>query len=307
MKLGFNLPQVGPAAGIDGIQQVAQRAEELGFDSVWVTDRVLFPLDPQSGYGGFAGNPIPEPYKIVIDPVLALTYAAAITNRVRLGASALVAPYYTPILLARSLTSLDVLSNGRLEVAFGQGWSKDESDAAGVSMGDRGKRAEDTIAALLAIWSSDEVEYQGNTFNIPRSIILPKPVQKPHPPIYVAGFSPKAIGRAVRLADGWNPVGNPPPEAWEQVRDSARAAGKPDFKLIVRANLHITDAPITENRWPFTGSLEQIQGDFQAAEALGAETVFVDPTFSPHGASVEGFLEVMEMIPTLTNRAAVNR
>ncbi len=103
---------------------MAKQAETLGYDSLWVTDRVLYPLEPQTGYGGRAGNPIPTPYQIVLDPLEALTFAAAYTTRVSLGTSVLIMGYYNPVLLARQLTTRDIVSNGRLKVGFGHGWLK---------------------------------------------------------------------------------------------------------------------------------------------------------------------------------------
>src|SRR6266568_2511091 len=209
MKLGFNLPQVGPAVGRDAIIAVAKRAEELGYDSLWVTERVLWPLEPQTGYGGRADGAIPTPYQTVLDPIESLTFAAAYTSRVSLGTSVLVFGYYNPVLLARRLTTLDIFSNGRLKVGFGQGWSKDEFDAAGRSMKDRAEVADEFLEVLHAIWTQDPVEYKGKHFQIPKSIINPKPVQKPHPPIYLAAFSPRALKRIATLGDGWNPVAIP--------------------------------------------------------------------------------------------------
>ena len=110
MRLGFNLPQIGPAANPEAMVQVAQRAEELGYDSVWVTDRVLYPIEPQSAYPANPDGSLPEVYKIAFDPLESLTYVAGLTRRVALGTSILVMHYYNPVMLARRLTTLDVLS-----------------------------------------------------------------------------------------------------------------------------------------------------------------------------------------------------
>ena len=126
MKLGFNLPQLGPAATPEAMVRAAKRAEELGYDSLWVTDRVLFPVEPQTPYMGSPDGSLPEAYKIVLDPLESLTYVAAHTTRIALGTSILDLPYYNPVMLARRLTTLDVLSGGRLRLGLGLGWSKDE-------------------------------------------------------------------------------------------------------------------------------------------------------------------------------------
>jgi probable F420-dependent oxidoreductase len=301
MKLGFNLPQVGDAASRDGIIAVAKRAEELGYDSVWVTDRVLYPLEPQSGYGGSPNAPIPTPYQIVLDPLEALTFASAFTSRVSLGTSVLIFGYYNPVLLARRLTTLDVLSNGRLKVGFGQGWSKDEFDATNGSMHQRAEVADEFVEVLHTIWTQDTVEHHGKHFQVPKSIIKPKPVQKPHPPIYMAAFSPGAMKRTATWAQGWNPVGVPlsqVPAMLQMIQGMAKEAGRnPDeIKVLYRANINLLPQPLGDDRWAFSGSLDQIRSDIQLAESVGIDELFFDPTFSEAGTTVQGFLDLMQTI-----------
>jgi probable F420-dependent oxidoreductase len=301
MKLGFNLPQVGPAVGRDAVIAVAKRAEELGYDSLWVTDRVLWALEPQSGYGGQPGTPVPTPYQTVLDPIESLTFAAAFTSRISLGTSVLIFGYYNPVLLARRLTTLDIFSNGRLKVGFGQGWSKDEFDATNRSMKDRAKVADEFLEVLHAIWTQDPVEYKGKHFQIPRSIINPKPVQKPHPPIYTAAFSPGAMKRLATMADGWNPVGVPLNQLQpmlQGIKGMAKEAGRnPDeIKVLYRANINLLSEPLGPDRWAFSGTLDQIKGDIKEAEANGVDELFFDPTFSEAGTSVQGFLDLMRKI-----------
>ena len=304
MKLGFNLPQIGRAASPDAIVSVAKRAEELGYDSLWVTERLLYPVEPQTPYMGSPDGSLPEAYKIVIDPLHALTLAAAHTSRIRLGTSILDMPYYNPVLLARSLTSVDVISNGRLLVGFGQGWSKDEHDAVGVSMKNRGARADEFVQVLKAIWTTDPVEFKGAFFQIPKSFIQPKPVQKPHPPIYLAAYSPGGMKRVATMADGWLPAGTPidaTTQMMEGMRGMASQAGRnpDDIKLVIRANLVITGEPLGDDRWIFSGSQDQIKSDIQATRDIGTDELHFDPSFSPDGTSAEGFLKGMEQIKQL--------
>ena len=301
MRLGFNIPNLGPSASPENIVKVAQRAEALGYDTVWVTERLLWPTNPQTPYAGTPDGSLPEAYKIQLDPLDALTYAAAHTSRVGLGTSVLDMPYYNPVMLARSLTTLDVLSGGRVRVGLGQGWSRDEFDATGASMKTRSSRADEFLEVLHAIWKTDPVEFAGRHFRVPKSIIQPKPVQKPHPPIYLAAFSPRALKRAATLGDGWNPVAIPADamkQMWEGVKGMAKEAGRDpnELEMVVRANLGITSEPITLNRFIFTGSLDQIRGDIQACREIGASEVHFDPLFSPEGASVDGFLKVAEQM-----------
>jgi len=205
MKIGFALGNIGPIATAEAISKTAQRAEALGYDSVWTVERLLWPVKPQTPYAGSPDGSLPEQYKHVLDPLEALTFAAAHTNKLALGTSVLDIPYYNPVMLARRLTTLDVLSNGRLRVGLGLGWSKDEMDAAGADMKQRGARADEFLRVLKAIWTTDPVEFRGQFFQVPKSYITPKPVQKPHPPIYLAAFAPPALKRVATLADGWNP------------------------------------------------------------------------------------------------------
>ena len=134
MRIGFALPQVGSAVGPETLVTAAQRAEDLGFDSLWVLDRILWPTNPRAPYPIGDGS-LPVKYKSVLDPLETLTFVAAHTRRIALGTSVLNLPWYNPVLLARQLTTLDVLSAGRLQIGFGIGWSPDEYEAADTPVG----------------------------------------------------------------------------------------------------------------------------------------------------------------------------
>ena len=233
-----------------------------------------------------------------------LTFAAAHTNRIALGTSVLDIPFYNPVVLARRLTTLDVLSGGRLRVGFGLGWSKDESDAVGGSMKGRGQRAGEFIKVLKAIWTTDPAEFHGRYFQLPKSIIQPKPVQKPHPPIYLAGFAPNALKRTAELANGWMPVGVPVDglkSTAEQLRSMAQSAGRnpADLKLVVRYNLSITSEPLGSDRGFFYGSLKQIEDDIKAVKMFGPDELILDVTFSPDSQTERDFLNNLERIRKL--------
>jgi alkanesulfonate monooxygenase SsuD/methylene tetrahydromethanopterin reductase-like flavin-dependent oxidoreductase (luciferase family) len=130
VKIGFALPNIGPVATADAVVKVAQRAEALGYDSLWTIERLLWPVKPQTPYAITADGSLPDVYKYVLDPLDTLTFAAAHTRTIALGPSVLDIPYYNPVTLARRLTTIDFLSNGRLRVGLGLGWSKDEMDAS---------------------------------------------------------------------------------------------------------------------------------------------------------------------------------
>ena len=288
MRLGFNLPQIGPVAGAEAIVTVATAAEDMGFDTLWVADRLL-------------PGALPEVYHNVIDPVGTLTFAAARTTRVGLGTSILNLPWYNPALLARQLTALDVLSNGRLRVGFGVGWMEDEFKAVGIPMRDRGKRTDEALEVLKAIWTTDPVEFHGTYYTIPKSVIRPKPVQKPHPPIYLAGSTPRAMARVARHGDGWIPVAPPIDEmaqGFAAIKSMAHDAGRdPDrLELSVRANVIVTDSPLGDDRMVYTGSPDQIAADIAAARDVGASELAFDPTFDPAVQSVADFTDRMKLL-----------
>ena len=304
MRIGFGLPHSGTTASPDNIVQVAQKAEGLGYDSVWVYERFLFPVNPQVPYIATPDGSYPEAFKTVLDPLETLTYVAANTTRVALGTSVLDMPYYNPVMLARRLTTLDVLSRGRLRVGLGLGWCKDEFDAVGRPMKGLGKFADEFIGVLKAIWTTDPVEFHGDLFTVPKSIIQPKPVQKPHPPIYLAAFSPGGLKRAATVANGWNPVAVPvdgmrqmSEALWNMAREAGRDPAK--VEVVVRANFTLTKEPLGDQRLIFYGSRDEIKADIEATRELGATEILFDPKFSPVGESMDGFLSTMAVIREL--------
>ncbi|HET9476555.1 MAG TPA: LLM class F420-dependent oxidoreductase [Dehalococcoidia bacterium] len=304
MKLGIHIPNIGPVAGPEGITKVAQKAEELGYETIWTTERVLFPVNPLTGYGGMEGVPLPEAFKQQLDPLDTLVYAAAVTKRVKLGTSVLVFPYYNPVMLARRITTLDVLSGGRAVVGLGLGWSPEEFEAAGVPMKGRGARADEAIQLMKTIWSQDPAEFSGKYYKLAKSIVQPKPVQKPHPPIYMAAYTPGAMKRVATMADAWLPVGVPlegMQQMWEGIKSMAREAGRnPDaLKLVVRANVAVLPEAQGEGRYMFAGSKDEVKADIQATKDLGAHEIEFDPSTGPQGETLQGFIDAVELMREL--------
>lgn len=302
MKIGFALPNIGPVATAEAVGKVAQRAEALGYNSLWTIERLLWTVKPQTPYPASPDGLLPEPYKYILDPLDTLTYAAALTKTITLGTSVLDIPYHNPVTLARRLTTIDFLSNGRLRVGMGLGWSKDEMDATGANMKQRGAMADEFLQALKAIWTTNPVEFHGKFYQIPKSYINRKPVQTPHPPIYLAAFAPAAMKRLATMADGWNPVAIPVDgmaQMFAAVKQMAKEAGHDPASLamIVRANLEITDKPLGDKRMIFTGTIEQIKEDIAGSKRIGANELFFDPTFQ--AKSLEEWLALMEQLRKL--------
>jgi probable F420-dependent oxidoreductase len=299
MKIGFALPNIGPVGTTDGVSQVARRAETLGYESLWTIERLLWPVKPQTPYPATRDGLLPEAYKYILDPLDTLTFAAAQTKTIALGTSVLDLPYYNPVLLARRLTTIDRLSNGRLRVGLGLGWSKDEMDATGANMQERGARADEFLRVLKAIWTTNPTEFHGTFYHVPKSYIDHKPVQKPHPPIYMAAFAPAALKRVANMADGWNPVAvsaDAMVQMFSSIKKMAEEAGRDpsSLQMIVRANIEISEKPLPKERMIFAGTFEQIHEDVTACKRIGAHELFFDPTFYEGAQTLEDWITLME-------------
>ena len=201
--LGFAVPQFGESAHLDvgELARFASTAEQLGADSLWVGDRLLAAVHPTVGYAGT--DTIPEQFRTSLDPFIALTVAATVTTKARLGSSVFVAPWYPPAQLDRQLTSIDVISGGRLLPGFGIGWSPEEYQAAGAPFIRRGAQLDELLDALDALWTTNPAQHTGTRWSIPESWVELKPVQRPRPPIYLGAFTPPGLKRVGTRADGW--------------------------------------------------------------------------------------------------------
>jgi len=182
----------------DAISEIARAAEDAGFTSVFVTDHP-YPEDQWLATGGHHA----------LDPFVALSFAAAATSTIRLFTNLCVVPYRNPFLVAKSAVSLDVLSGGRLTLGVGAGYLVPEFDALGVDFDERNELLDEGVVAIKRAWSESGLELRGRHFTVDGHTMLPRPIQTPHPPIWVGGNSKRAIRRAVDLADGWLPMPNP--------------------------------------------------------------------------------------------------
>jgi probable F420-dependent oxidoreductase len=288
LRLGFGLPVSGTWSTPDTMVRFARRAEELGYSSLWSFQRLLNPADGHYG----------EAYRSVHDPLVTLAYAAAVTSRIRLGTAVVNAPFTAPIVLAKQVTTLDILSGGRVDLGLGLGWSPEEFKAVGVPYERRGARVEEYIACLRAIWRDNPVSFDGTFYDLPPVRVDPRPVQPPGPPILMGGAADVALRRAGRVADGWisasrhdlTRIG----EAVATVRGAAEEAGRDPaaLRFVVRGVVHLDEERPDEagNRRRLTGTAGQIKGDLETLHGQGITDVFLDLNFNPRVGSPDADL-----------------
>jgi probable F420-dependent oxidoreductase len=185
------------------VVDVARELEKRGFESLWVPEHTHIPASRKSPY--FGGAELPKEYSHTLDPFVALTAAAAVTERIRLGTGISLIIERDTIATAKSAASLDLVSNGRFEFGLGGGWNREEAEHHGVDWPTRFKRLEEQIEALKLIWTEEEAEYHGQFVDFDPIWSWPKPVQEPHPPILIGGETIHTLRRIVKLADGWIP------------------------------------------------------------------------------------------------------
>ena len=304
MKAGILLPQVGKNATREDTLYTAKQAEKEGLDSVWVFERLLWPLKPQTPYVATPDGSLPIEYQNVLDPLEMLTFIAGNTERISLGTCLIDMLFHNPVVLARRFATLDVLSHGRVIAGLGIGWSKDEYDVSGIPYKHRGARADEFLQVLKRIWTDDVVEFKGQFYNIPTSRIGPKPMQKPYPPILLGGFSPKTFSRIVNYADGWLPIaGFGPLEQLEQaingLREGARKANRDpsQIRVVVLTYPNLLESAQSspsrqQQRLPMSGTINQMGSDIQQIKAMGVEHIIFGYAFSSVGKDVKKMVDM---------------
>jgi len=227
MDIGCHLPTQGPLATGEALTTFAREADRRGIASLWVSDHVIFPRTATGSYpGGRFPHPPDKPY---LEPVVALAAAAVCTTRARLGASVFILGHRHPVVMAKMLTSIDALSNGRLICGVGVGWWKEELEILGVPFNRRGRQADEILKVFTTLWSDTHPSFEGEFFRFRDIGFAPKPVQKPRPPIWVGGDSPGAFRRVATLGDGWHATSKTPAEfreALPRLRAAADKAGR---------------------------------------------------------------------------------
>lgn len=300
MQFGISIPHLGGLASPESVSKVAYEAEAMGYDSVWVSDHVIV---PQAYVDRFGSD--------IYDPLAVLGYLAAHTTKIKLGTSTLILPYRNPIFLAKAASTLDVLSNGRLILGVGSGWLREEFEALAVSFEDRGAITDETIAILKELWTSDNPNFRGRFWSFSDIVFGPKPVSKPHLPLWVAGSSPRSakvanprsIRRAVEFGDAWHPfqptlkdlsVGK------ELIRVYSEKQGRDPQELIiaVRHPLKMWDGVGKRHeKHPMLGTADQIAKSIEDYQRAGTSYFVLDHFFGiPElsGETVDSMLVTMD-------------
>jgi probable F420-dependent oxidoreductase len=267
VRIGSHLPQYGRVSGPEAIRRAAQHADALGFADIWVSDHVLHP----------AAQTYPSPH--LYDPLMTLAWGAAAAPNVGLGTSVLVLPQHNPLALANALASLDSLSDGRLTVAAGVGWSKAEFEALGWAFENRGSRMDEILAVLRVCWTEDPASFHGEHYAFEDIRVLPKPAHEIR--IWIGGASPRAYRRAIEHGDGFQLIGMTPEEAVGPIRRLRAHRPDPGFVISLRTG------------WdPLGMEPDRIQRELDEYAAAGIEHV----VSAPWRTNLDDWLRAMELL-----------
>jgi probable F420-dependent oxidoreductase len=301
MRVGLSLPQLGPHVDARAVRGFAERAEELGYGSLFVQQHLFFPHVVESGYSARPGLAVPEAYRSVLSPMETLAAVAGWTSQIVLGTSILVAGYHRPVDLAQRISTLDLLSGGRTVFGFSVGWSDEEHAQYDVDPRTRGRRAGELIDAMKACWGADPVSYEGEFFSIPTADVDPKPVQRPHPPLMSGMRSQVGLKRTAEQFDWWNPASGTLEQHLETMDRLAamRPAGLAPLQMCW--NL-FTDPPVVvANLRPL--SVDELCEEVAAAAAAGVDAVSIDANFDPGIRSADDWLAVPDRLAPVLEAA----
>ena len=291
MKYGFALSGRGPLAEPDALSAIARKGDELGFEWLLTGDHIVVPDSIDSTYPYTEGGEFPGSASgMAMEQLTVLSFLAGQTRRIRLVTSVMIVPHRNPLVAAKALSTLDVLSKGRLVVGIGAGWMREEFEALGLPpFEERGAVTDEYIRAFKELWSSDKPTFDGKYVSFSDITFLPKPVQQPHLPVWVGGESRAAIRRAGQVGDAWYPIGSNPqfpmgdPEAlaagMRRLAAQAERAGRDPSQVETVFRTHdyrLEPAGISRDRPYFAGSVEQIAADIHAYEELGVSGLVFD-------------------------------
>ena len=262
MNFGFEVPTSGVFAGADNLARVAKHGEQIGFDYLHIGDHLVVPRSIQSSYpysdsGAFLGewsskeSQGEDDQGLHFEQLTTLSYLAAHTNKINLLSSVCILPYRQPVLTAKILATIDVLSNGRLIVGCGAGWMEEEFEALGLdTFKKRGAVTNEYINAFKELWGSTNPRFKGNYVSFSDIYFAPKPIQKPYPPIWIGGESPAAIRRAANYGDVWYPFGNNPQYPLDTIDRLKEGISKLNFKLDdANRDINTIDVALSAEMW----------------------------------------------------------
>lgn len=306
MHFGFSLPGRGPLARPDVLVKLAQKADTLRYTSLFVTDHVVIPMAGASHYPYSPTGKFADDWKEgYLEPLALMSYLAGVTSRIRLGTSVLILPYRNPVVVAKMLATLDVMSGGRIILGAGVGWFKEEFDALQAPpFPERGRVTDEYIRLMRACWTQEPVEWSSAHYRLGPVSAMPKPVQQGGIPIWTGGHTDAALRRAGELADGWHPIGLRAPatlfpgeyaEKAAVIADWARKAGRDPsaVTLTLRAPLELAPGrakPSAGDRTLFRGTAAEVIADIKSYQAIGV-TDFVFDLTPP---DLKGQLALME-------------
>jgi probable F420-dependent oxidoreductase len=307
MQIGFNAPVGGPLAEPEALTRIAVEGEAMGFDYLAFSDHIVIPTDIQARYPYSDTGEFPQGSRGGRHEQLTeVAFVAAKTSRLRFVTSVMVVPHRPAVLTAKILSTIDVLSGGRLTVGIGAGWLKEEFEAIGAPpFAERGAVTDEYLQAFRQLWTKEDPEFAGQYVKFSGIVFAPKPVQKPYIPIWIGGESGPAMRRAARLGDGWYPIGTNPSHpldslsryraATERLRKLTTDAGRDPATvgLAYRVAKHGDQLPAKTDdgeRRLFAGSSAELAGDLRELGALGVGHV----DFSFGGPTVEETLTTMK-------------
>lgn len=293
MQIGFNLPNSGPLSAVAAMTEIAEQGEAMGFDYLTMTDHVVLPDTRVPGYpysesGEFYEDAPTERH----EQLLGMAYIAARTTRIRLVAAVLVVPHRPAVLAAKMLATLDVLSGGRLVVGIGAGWLRTEFDAVVTTpFAERGAVTDEYIDAFRVLWTEAQPRFAGRYTRFDGIVLEPKPLQRPHPPLWIGGESGPSLRRAARVGDAWYPIGSnnkhlldtrPRLEAGiARLHKAAAEAGRDPRSIgiafrVKRYGAAVPPLASDGERRLFSGSEADIIGDFRALRDMGVTAIDID-------------------------------